>query len=207
MSLPDAPAIGPARRGSEGDNPGPSLPRRAGVAPAFALFKNRVRMLTPAHPTATIRRRGATKWSSPSRSGRARARLPVVEAPPVAIVEDVDADGLPAARRSAGQDVRAAHDLPSPLADHQRRGLVDGHADQVGMIGQDAEETIDPAAPSACWSTTAPGRKPKPVPTVALSWPPVIITRDMIAAPADVPPRTPPRPSTAFSARSTAVPR
>ncbi len=64
MNLPDAPAIGPARRGSEGDNPGPSLPRRTGVAPVFAMFKNRVRMLTPAHPVE--RRR---PWYSPTAVG------------------------------------------------------------------------------------------------------------------------------------------
>ena len=91
-----------------------------------------------------------------------RSRLPIVEASPVAVVEDVDPGRLAAARRPAGHDVRVAHDLPSPLADHQRRGLVDGHADQVGMIGQDAEEAIEPAAPQRVLVDDGAGQEAEP---------------------------------------------
>ena len=82
--------------------------------------------------------------SSASGPGGARVRLPGIEAPPVAVVEDVEPHWLAAAGRPADDHVRVADDVPAPLADHQRRGLVDGHSRQVGMLGQDAEEAIDP---------------------------------------------------------------
>ena len=119
-------------------------PARVRCADPISRPRRMVRMDGPCDRTETA---GAGSLNPPRR-GRSRAGRPeVAERPPVAVAERLEPGGLAVLVDLARQDVRPAEDAPLVSLDDQRRPLVDAQADQVGPLGEHAQQAVDPAPP------------------------------------------------------------
>jgi hypothetical protein len=104
------------------------------------------------------------------------------------------------------QGLAVAEHRELPAADLDGRVFVDADAEMTFVALQHLQEPGSRSRFRKCWSLTANGTKSKPCATTGGSLPSWIIVCVWIAVPADVPPTTPPRASSAWSSRSTRVP-